>query len=213
MTVGITGGLPEPVALLPGSLLLDHDWLSGQVLTTGISYGSDDPRLGATLWWYSASAVLLGQSVHELVLLGSGASLDPADVRMVTRPGGLDRVVPGPSVAPGAAAYGAHLESVLAPVITALAEVGRATPQSLWAVTADSLATRLLASRAPHLAAELVLRRMPAPRFVDVLGRAYVHRVSCCLLYRVPMGKCLSCPRQAPAERRARLETHARAQG
>ncbi|GAA3611759.1 (2Fe-2S)-binding protein [Kineosporia mesophila] len=223
MTVGITGGLPEPIGLLPGSLLLDRDWLSGQVRDTGTFYGCQEPRLSATLWWYSTSAVLIGQSVHELVLLGAGLSLDPAVLRMTARPSGLERVVPGHPLAPGPAAFGRHLDAALAPVIAALGDVGQVTSQSLWAVAADSLATRLLASRAPDpaaLAAQVAAAcspLSPTPRFVEVPGRpgaapsTYVHRVSCCLIYRVPMGKCLSCPRQLPAERRERLEAHAAA--
>ncbi|MBT0772376.1 (2Fe-2S)-binding protein [Kineosporia sp. J2-2] len=222
MVVASTGGLPEPLALLPGTLLLDAGWLTGQVRDTGAFYGSAEPRLNATLWWYSASAVLLGQAVHELVLLGRGASLLPDDIRLVPRPAGLDRVVPGPALEPGATAFGAHLDQALTPVIDALAGVGRATPQSLWAIAADSLATRLLAARAnlpghtdPRPLADAVAagsrRLRPAPRYLDVRGRVYVHRGSCCLLYRVPMGTCLSCPRQAPAERASRLDQHARA--
>ncbi|GAB3267951.1 (2Fe-2S)-binding protein [Kineosporia babensis] len=217
------GGLPEPIALLPGSLLLDEDWLSGQVRDTGTFYGCAEPRLNATLWWYSASAVLLGPAVHELALLGSATSVRAADVRLAPRRAGLERVVPGPSLAPGGLAFGAHLDLAVNPMVDVLARVGGATPQSLWAITADSLATRLLASvrfgppdaLAEEIAAGSEYLR-PAPRFVRVQGKpfaapsTYVHRVSCCLLYRVPMGKCLSCPRQTPEERTERLEAHAR---
>ncbi|GLY31702.1 (2Fe-2S)-binding protein [Kineosporia sp. NBRC 101731] len=223
MTVGITGGLPEPIGFLPGSLLLDRDWLSGQVRDTGAFYGCREPRVSTTLWWYSASAVLFGPAIHELVLLGAGLSLDPAALRMTARPSGLERVVPGRPLDPGPAAFGRHLDAALAPVIRALGDVGQVTPQSLWAVAADSLATRLLTSRAPDPAgwaadiAGASERLSPTPRFVQVQGRpgaapsTYVHRVSCCQIYRVPMSLCLSCPRRPPAERRQRLETHAAA--
>ncbi len=216
-------GLPEPIALLPGSLLLDEEWLSGQVRDTGTFYGCTEPRLNATLWWYSASAVLLGPAVHELALLGSGTSLRAEEIRLAPRRAGLERIVPGPSLAPGGRVFGAHLDQAVAPMVDVLARVGGVSHQSLWAIAADSLATRLLASvrvgtpddLAEDIAAGSELLK-PAPRFVRVQGRpaaaprTYVHRVSCCLLYRVPMGKCLSCPRQTPAERTERLQTHAR---
>lgn len=217
MSAASTGGLPEPVTLLPGSLLLDQDWLSGQVRDTGAAYGCADRRVNTTLWWYSASTVLLGPSVHELVLLGRGTSLSAADVRLSPRPSGLARIVPGPELAPGAAAFGAHLDTAIGPMVDALARVGGATPQSLWAVTADSLATRLLAEvrgTAPEHLAEAIAagsqRLRPRPRYTRVQGRTYVHRASCCLLYRVPLGVCLSCPRQTPAERTERLRAPAR---
>ncbi len=84
-------------------------------------------------------------------------------------------------------------------MVDALGRVGGVTPQSLWAITSDSLATRLLAEtqvtgaadaaeRLAHDIAAGSLRLKPSPRFVRVPGRAgasrtYVHRVSCCLLY------------------------------
>jgi hypothetical protein len=44
-------------------------------------------------------------------------------------------------------------------------------------------------------------------------ARLYPERASCCLLWRVPAGKCITCPAQTPAERHDRLLRHARSQG
>jgi hypothetical protein len=113
-------------------------------------------------------------------------------------------------------------------VIEPLSEVGAATQRSLWAIAADSLATRVLAEtsvapggtdRAPQIATAIALagsRLRPAPRYQDVRGRPeapqrrYVRRGSCCLIFRVPDGLCISCPKQTPAAREERLQRHAR---
>jgi len=220
MTVIDDGGLPGPVAMLPGSVLLDPDWLAEAVAATGAFYDCTQPRVNATLWWYSAGAVLLGRSVHELVLLGRGCSLDPAGLRILPGPAGLQRVVPGPPLPPGASSFGAHLDQAVGPVIEALTRAAPVSARSLWAVTADTLATRLLAEvRAgepePPAAAVAAGSRLlrPSPRFVRVVRDrdrpelvTQVRRVSCCLLRRVPAGVCVSCPAQEPAERTRRLE-------
>lgn len=252
MTVMDDGGLPGPVGLLPGTLLLDTTWLAGRIRATGALYDCRDARVNATLWWYSASTVLLGRAVHELVLLGRGTGLAPVDLRILPGPAGLQRVVPGPPLPPGEHAFGEHLDQALAPVIDVLTRTAPVTARSLWALTADSLATRLLAEvrdgspddRAAAITAGSRLLR-PAPRFVRIAAAgvrtstgqereaapgstpvagagtygadsaavvpvSYVHRVSCCLLRRVPAGVCVSCPAQHPDERLLRLQAYAR---
>jgi ferric iron reductase protein FhuF len=219
--------LPSAQAFLPGSLLTDQLWLGERVDQTGRQFGCSDRRTNATLWWYSASVVLLGPAVHALVRSGHGLDLSAADLRFTLRFGYLERVLPGSELGPGPAVLGRHLDDVLGQVIEPLARTGRASEQSLWAIAADSLATRMLAETAgddtaPRLAtavAEAAGRLRPLPRYVDVQGRPdsvarrYVRRGSCCLLYRVPDGLCISCPKQTPAERLERLRQHARATG
>ena len=233
-------GLPSAPATLPGSLLSDESWLSDRVDQIGRQLCCPDRRTGATLWWYSASVVLLGPSVHALVTSGTGRALTPSTIRFSLRLNGyLERVVAGPELEVGAAALGRHLDDALAEVIEPLARTGRASERSLWAIAADSLATRVLAEtavlpgtfvlpgtsgtdEAPRIAsaiAEAGARLRPRPRFQDVQGRPdrpdrrYVRRGSCCLLYRVPDGLCISCPKQTPADRLQRLQQHARTMG
>jgi ferric iron reductase protein FhuF len=225
-------GLPPAPVTEPGSQLADESWLAARVEQTGRQFGCAERRTSATLWWYSASVVLLGPAVHALVRSGTGLELTPSTIRFTLRFNGyLERVIPGPPLDPGPAALGRHLDAALAPIIGALARAGQATEQSLWAIAADSLATRVLAEtsvtpggtdQAPGLAtavAEAAPRLRPRPRYQDIQGRPgapvrrYVRRGSCCLLFRVPDGLCISCPKQTPAERLARLQEHARTVG
>jgi ferric iron reductase protein FhuF len=85
-------------------------------------------------------------------------------------------------------------------------------------IATDSIANRLLAvgqavgdvGRATALAGPLAAAigaPLPAPRYVDVRGRRYTRRASCCLLFRVPGEPlCTSCPRRPPGERQVLLE-------
>jgi ferric iron reductase protein FhuF len=220
--------LPPAQSFLPGSLLADESWLSERVDQTGRQFRCDDRRTNATLWWYSASVVLLGPAVHALVRSGHGLDLSTSTLRFTVRFNGyLERVIPGAELGPGPTAFGRHLDDVLGQVIAPLARTGGAGERALWAIAADSLATRILAETpgddtAPALAtavAEAAGRLRPLPRYLDVQGRPgavarrYVRRGSCCLLYRVPDGLCISCPKQTPAERLERLRQHARATG
>jgi ferric iron reductase protein FhuF len=220
--------LPPAQSFLPGSLLTDQSWLGERVDQTGRQFRCSDRRTNATLWWYSASVVLLGPSVHALVRSGQGLDVSVATLRFTLRFNGyLERVLPGRELGPGPAALGRNLDEVLSQVIEPLARTGGATERALWAIAADSLATRILAETAgddtaPALAtavAEAGERLRPLPRYLDVQGRPdavarrYVRRGSCCLLYRVPDGLCISCPKQTPAERLERLRQHARAVG
>jgi ferric iron reductase protein FhuF len=225
-------GLPPSPATLPGSLLTDESWLAARVDQTGRQFGCAERRINATLWWYSSSVVLLGPVVHALVTSGAGRELSPSVLRFTLLSSGyLERVIPGPELPAGPAALGRHLDEVLAAMIEPLARTGQATERSLWAIAADSLATRVLAEtsvtpggtdRAPQIAtavAEAAARLRPRPRYQDVSGRPdaparrYVRRGSCCLLFRVPAGLCISCPKQTPADRLERLQQHARTMG
>jgi hypothetical protein len=93
--------------------------------------------------------------------------------------------------------------------IRSVAAVSGARERTLWAITTDSLANRLLWAGRTASAAEVAASlapELPAPRYVRVGGREFVRRVSCCLVYQgADVGKCVSCPRQTPAERWARL--------
>jgi ferric iron reductase protein FhuF len=226
-------GLPAAQPLLPGSLLTEAGWLSARVDQIGRQVGCAEGRVNATLWWYSASLVLLGPAVHELMTSGAATDLTASSLWFTLGSAGyLERVVPGPTpigtggdVSP-AEALGRHLDDVLGRIIAPLARVGPATERSLWAIAVDSLAGRVLAEArvspaGPAAAGEIARvvaqaapRLRPLPRFVDVRARpggparTYVHRVSCCLLLRIPAGICVSCPKQSPADRLDRLRRH-----
>ena len=176
--------------------------------------GRAEPRVAATVWWYSASAVLMTPSLAGLVT-GTPLSARPADLSVWCTTGGLP--VAATSSALGTD-VGAELRTLLTAVIGAVAEVGGMRERPLWAIATDALAGQLLtigrlvgagpavtALGAPLAAA--IGAPLPAPRYVDVAGARFVRRASCCLVYRLPGGPlCTSCPRRPPAERQRLLE-------
>jgi hypothetical protein len=209
------GLVPPPgTPWLPATLLADPSWTAGQLERRAGTTGTDDPRVLATVWWYSASAVLLTPSLAGLVT-GVPLSGRLGDTSLSALPGGL--LVAAVSSAPGIDLAG-ELRGALAAVIGAVAEAGRMRERPLWAIATDSLANRLLAvgravadvARASALAGPLAAAigaPLPAPRYVDVAGARFTRRASCCLLYRVPHEPlCTSCPRRPPAERQILLE-------
>nr|WP_284743556.1 (2Fe-2S)-binding protein [Amycolatopsis sp. RTGN1] len=107
---------------------------------------------------------------------------------------------------------GTAFGEALGAAITTIAAVTGARARALGAIAADSIGNRLLwtpdPERAMALAEPLVAAiglDLPKPRFVRVGRTPAVRRASCCLIYEVGNPKCVSCPRQTPAEREARL--------
>ena len=207
------GLVPPPDAVpVPAERLADPRWLGNLLAARATRAGA--ARVHATVWWYSASAVLLGPVLAGLAA-GRPLSARPADTTVFLGPGGLP-VAAVSAVAGGEPADG--LRECLTAVVPALAGVAGMRPQPLWAIATDSLAGGLLglgralgnvpgvtALAAPLAAA--VGAPLPAPRYVDVAGARFTARVSCCLVDRLPHGTtCLSCPRRPPAERRTLLE-------
>jgi hypothetical protein len=95
-------------------------------------------------------------------------------------------------------------------IIDELAQVCGASPQSLWAIASDGLAKQLLESGRRE-AADLVEPPLLKPRFVEVDGRWFVKRQSCCLIYETPgADMCLSCPKHPQGERERLLEEFVR---
>jgi ferric iron reductase protein FhuF len=209
------GLVPPPgAATLPATLLADPAWTAAQLDRRAVAQGTGDRRVLATVWWYSASAVLL---TPPLAGLATGVPLSArlAGTTVSVLAGGLP--VAAESTAP-AGDLPAELREALAAVIAAVAEAGGLRERPLWAIATDSLANRLLAigralgdvPAATALAGPLaaaVGAPLPAPRYVDVAGVRFPRRASCCLLYRVPHEPmCTSCPRRPPAERAILLE-------
>lgn len=183
--------------------LTDPAWLAARVADTARRLRCDR-RVAATMWWYSASSVLLDRPVVALLIEGRATSL--TDVEVTLRTDGLIGAAYSPTpLEEGPAAFGREIRAAFTPIIAHL-DAGR--DRALWAIAADSLANRCLWSAAPEVSVEIAEATgvMPRPRFVDV-GTRYVRRASCCLLYQAPgEGKCTSCPRRHPDDRLARLK-------
>ncbi|BDD82913.1 Fe-S oxidoreductase [Tsukamurella pulmonis] len=160
--------------------------------------GAPDRRVAGVLYWYALSNALAGVAA---------AGRDASTVTIHSGHGGWPELG---ERAPSDDPYGAFARRCHA-LIPVLAAASGASERSLWAVTTDSIASVALGATDPDAAAAEALRacgpEAPAARFEQVPGRGtVVRRGSCCLLYLCPgMTKCLSCPRQTPQERRARL--------
>jgi hypothetical protein len=196
---------------IPATSITDPDWLREQVGLAKRRYGPAPLEVLGTIWWYSASSVLVAPAVESLVR--TGKPLDPALPAMTLDVLADGTVTGARSARPLDGPLGTALASAIEPAIATVESVTGARRQALRAIATDSVANRLLwtgaGERAIALAAPLVAsigERMPRPRFVDIDGTPVVRRASCCLLYRTAeQPKCLSCPRQPPAERIRRL--------
>ncbi|CAM3775390.1 (2Fe-2S)-binding protein [Kibdelosporangium persicum] len=184
---------------VPATAITDPGWLSEQLSLSAKRYPLGDRVTLGVLWWYSASSVLFGAVVE---------ARDPAleAVTLLLERDGRVREARSP-VFDGDLPARTH--EMLTSAISSIATVSGARERQLWAIAADSLATRMLwagkTSQAPDLAAAIG-PELPAPRYVEVRGREFVRRVSCCLIYLgTSEQKCTSCPRQKPSERLDRL--------
>jgi hypothetical protein len=197
----------------PAVLLADPGWTARRLAERSARVGTADRRVLATVWWYSASSVLLTPALAGLVT-GRPLSARLADTTVAEMSGGVP--VAATSSAPGGE-LAAELREALSAGIAAVAEAGAMRERPLWAIATDSIANRLLAlgralgevPRATALAGPLaaaVGSPLPVPRYVDVAGARFTRRASCCLLYRLPHEPmCTSCPRRPPVEREVLL--------
>lgn len=208
--------VPAAVPFVPAAVLADPAW-TAQVIGARAA-GAADLRVTATVWWYSVSAVLVTPVLAGLVT-GIPLSARLADTSLVFRADGLP-------VAAVSSARGvdpaAELREAVGPVVAAVADAARMRERPLWAIATDSIANQLLAlgravgdvAAATAIAAPLAAAigsPLPIPRYVDVAGARFTHRVSCCLVVELPGGSlCTSCPRRLPTERASLLEEAAR---
>lgn len=206
---------------LPASAMTDADWMRDRVADTGRRWDCSDARVNGTLWWYSASSTLAFLAVSTAMVTGTAADPSLNDSRICLRDNGYlagmvsDTVI---SVADLPQALGGAFTGI----VDALAIASGARTQALWAIAADSIANRSLdvgaalddralgSSFASWLVGEMAAP-LPTPRFVDVGGRRFTQRCSCCLLYKTGgADKCTSCPRRTPSDRLRGLEIAAR---
>jgi ferric iron reductase protein FhuF len=206
---------PPSAVLVPGELLADPAWTAQVLAARAAVQRTEDRRVLATVWWYSASSVLLGPVLAGLVS-GVGLSARLADTTVHALAG------PVPIAATTTGRDAGHLvedlRTTLAAVVAAVAEAGGTRERPLWAIATDSLANRLLdvgravgdVPAATALAGPLaaaVGAPLPAPRYVGGRGVRFTRRASCCLLYRVPHEVvCTSCPHRDPETRQVLLE-------
>ncbi|WP_372670611.1 (2Fe-2S)-binding protein [Amycolatopsis kentuckyensis] len=194
------------------TLLADAEWVRARIGGAAKLYGCAAPEVLGTIWWYSLSSVLVAPALEGLVA-GTLAdpSLDAVEIDLLADGRFLGarstRPLPG-----GLPELGAAFGEALGTAIATIADVTGARARALGAIATDSIGNRLLwtsdPERAMALAEPLVAAiglDLPKPRFVRVGRTPAVHRASCCLIYEVGNPKCVSCPRQTPAERNARL--------
>ncbi|MGW0178535.1 (2Fe-2S)-binding protein [Nocardia sp. NPDC003345] len=108
----------------------------------------------------------------------------------------------------------AALRATLGAVIDRLAAVSGVREPALWAVVTDVIASWAVDAGDPGVGrrlADAMGTELPEPRFVEVAGRTFVRRASCCLVYEAPgCEKCVSCPKRRPEEREALLADYTR---
>lgn len=158
-----------------------------------------DSRVAGILYWYALSAALARLALVE--------SRDAERAAVTVGPGGWPMVDGAPPTPDPLAA----LSRTFHTRVIAVAAASGASERALWAIGTDSIASAALATADPRRAAADALAACgpdaPPARFETVPGRGtVVRRGSCCLLYLCPgNSQCLSCPRQTPEEREARL--------
>jgi ferric iron reductase protein FhuF len=203
---------------IPAARIAEPDWLAGQVRAQCSIWHTEDRHLLGTLWWYSASTVLLTPALVSLAVTGQAFSPRLADLVLHRDRTGLLPGAHATAVLSGdLPQLASALRDMLGTTIAAVTAVSGGRDRPLWAIAADAMANRLLLAgtatgrveQACAIATALssaIGPPLPVPRYVDIGGRRFVRRVSCCQLYRLPDQQlCTSCPRRASADRMARL--------
>ncbi|WP_245672333.1 (2Fe-2S)-binding protein [Nocardia anaemiae] len=207
---------------VPGRTLTEPDWLSARIAEMGRSWGTTEPRVSGTLWWCMVASALVEQLVRAYSndKPAPEPCLDRLDCEI--RPdGGIERVHIHSAAGIGLSdelhesdaalghACAKALRETLAAVIGPVASVSGAGVPSLWAIAADAIGNRALDAGNPEAGTRLASEvggKLPVPRFVDVEGRTFVRRISCCLVFEVPgCEMCTSCPKRPAAERKTLL--------
>lgn len=192
--------------------------LGGAVRRLRAAQRAPDDRAGGVLLWYSLSGALAAAVVLDGTDPGAGLEVRLGGhgfveaVRAAAGPATATAAGPATATAGNNSAAAENLGLLFRGLIPRIAAVSGARERTLWAIATDSLAAAALRGGGdPRETVELLLAACgpdaPAARFEAVAGRPLlVRRGSCCLLYQCAAGtKCLSCPRQLPADRRRRL--------
>ncbi|GAB2989253.1 (2Fe-2S)-binding protein [Amycolatopsis acidiphila] len=194
---------------VPATSITDPGWLRTQIGLAARRYGRAQPNVLGTIWWYSASSVLIAPTLETFAR--AEKPLDPSLSALSLDLHDDGNIVGAHSSRPLEGDIGEALAGMIETVVAAVSAVTGAHSPALRAIATDSIANRLLWTGTPALAGPLVAAigaRLPRPRYGEVGGTPYVRRVSCCLIYQATgTDKCLSCPRQAPAERERRLRS------
>lgn len=214
---------PDVVNTVPGRMLIDERWLAERIAEMGASWGTDSVRVGGTLWWCMAASALV-EGIVTAHVRGASGSVPTLDglVCAMRRDGGVEwiRIADADADAEAdrresdeADTGTAALLTVLTAVIPRVSAVTGVRAPALWAVTTDAIANRAVDAGAPGIGARLVAElgdALPTPRYVEIGGRTFVRRASCCLVYEVPdCEKCISCPKRPASEREALLADYA----
>lgn len=200
---------PVTVTTVPGRMLTQPEWLAARIAEMGHSWGTTSLRIAGTLWWCMVASALVEQIARAYAHDEAAPEAVLARLECEVRPdGGIERVrIPadGGQAAGSAAALGETLATVIPPV----ARVSSAGVPALWAIVADAIGNRALDAGSPDAGARLAAEiggKLPVPRFVEIGGRTFVRRISCCLVFEVPgCEMCTSCPKRPAAERIALL--------
>jgi len=196
--------------LVGAESMTDTDWLDEQLRLRARRWSTDDSRVLATLWWYSASAWVISPTLASLALGNQVLSCGVDDLALHWLPDSRitgatsSRVLPPEDPITAAAT---SLSGLYKRVIPAVADRAGISHRPLWAIASDALATRLLVigraigdvERVTSLLAPLFDAMGPLlPRTTYTGGRNEItpKRISCCLLYLAPgQSMCNSCPR------------------
>lgn len=217
-----------------GRMLTDESWLAARIADLGASWRTDSMRVSATLWWCMTASALVEQVVRALAQRRPLPAPTLDRIALTLRADGtVERVriadtgwtaagaTPDsaePAADPGIDAIptdiAVALRETLTTVIDRLTAVSGVREQALWAVVTDVVASWAVDAGQPAIGrrlAEAIGTALPEPRFVEVAGRTFVRRASCCLVYEAPgCEKCVSCPKRRPHEREALLADYAR---
>ncbi|MGW6332003.1 (2Fe-2S)-binding protein [Nocardia rhamnosiphila] len=217
-----------------GRMLTDESWLAARIAELGASWRTDSVRVSTTLWWCMTASALAEQVVGALAQQRPMAAPDLDRLALILRAdGSVERVgidTPAPDAAgatPGhgvsaadsgieatEADIGVALRETLTAVIDRLTAVSGVRGPALWAMVTDAVGSWAVDAGQPPIGrrlAEAIGTALPEPRFVEVAGRTFVRRASCCLVYEAPgCDKCVSCPKRRPHEREALLADYAR---
>ncbi|WP_062995925.1 (2Fe-2S)-binding protein [Nocardia jinanensis] len=217
-----------------GAMLTDEPWLAARIADLSASWRTDSMRVGATLWWCMTASALVEQVVGALaqerpipaptldrlaLTLRADGTVERIEIddAGTGEPGGAPDVAEptmGRDAGTAEIDIAAALRETLTTVIDRLAAVSGVREAALWAVVTDVVASWAVDAGRPIIGrrlADAIGAVLPEPRFVEVAGRTFVRRASCCLVYEAPgREKCVSCPKRRPEERAALLADYAR---